>query len=82
MIEEIHEPIQVGVVFDRNQIRPVWFVWRGRRHDVQRVTYIWNDRQGAARLFRFAVTDGANVFELCFNAGAARWDLERVQLEG
>jgi hypothetical protein len=48
MITEIRERIEVAAVFGKGErIRPVWFVWNGKKVRVQRVTYRWTEREGS-----------------------------------
>ena len=78
MITEINEPVEVGAVFQKSGVRPVWFVWKGRKYPVERVTYRWKERQGEAWFYSFSVFDGANTFELVYNSKTTEWRLGRV----
>ncbi len=74
----IDENIRVGVAFERGKAMPVWFLWRGRYYKVKYVNYSWTTDLGAARLHYFSVTDGANMYELCFNSTSLEWTLSKV----
>jgi hypothetical protein len=79
MAESIREAVRVGVVFGgRPRVRPVWFIWNGRTVRVQAITYAWQTREGRAAVHHFAVTDGANVYELRYDADGQGWTLEAV----
>ncbi len=81
-MQKIRENIRVAVIFGPgNSVRPVWFDWRRRKYAVREVTYTWRERQGEATLFHFAVTDGANLFELTYNAVSQLWALTAVETE-
>lgn len=80
--EEIYEPILVDAVFTNSKIKPRWFIWKGRKYSVQEVTYSWQDREGEASLVYFSVSDGTNIFEICFNQKTLNWHLARVHIEG
>ena len=82
MVTEIKEPIKVGVVFTSRKIKPVWFVWNNFRYDITHVTFSWRSREGSAPLYHFSVTDGSNLFEICFNTKTAEWMLDRIECEG
>lgn len=82
MINEIKEPIKVGAIFSSNRIKPVWFVWKKNRYDIERVTFSWRSREGSAPIHHFSVTDGANLYELCFNTKTSEWILNRIECEG
>lgn len=81
MITEIGEPIEVGVVFKEAGPRPVWFVWKGRKYPVERVTYRWKEKSGDSWHYCFSVFDGANTFELIYDSKLLQWKLGRVSLE-
>jgi hypothetical protein len=75
-MRNIREDVRVAVIFGPgNSIRPVWFDWRRRKYEVREVTYTWQEREGEATLLRFAVSDGANLFELTFNSVNRIWSL-------
>ena len=85
--KELDQTIKVGAIFSagggsafggKGDIRPSWFVWEGRKYPVKEINYVWMDRQGREKLYCFAVTDGANNYELSFNAEQANWKLNKV----
>ena len=74
----VEHPVEVGVVFREAAAQPVWFKWGRRTYDVREVTYAWRERTGRSPAHHYAVTDGANVFELRLDAETLRWSLGRV----
>jgi len=82
MLELIGDDIEVEVRFSRGKVRPFRFLWRGQPHAVREVTYQWQDRAGRALLTYFSVTDGVNLFEICFNSETLRWKLTKVCMDG
>ena len=81
-VETLDDPIDVEVRFSQRGMRPLWFVWRGRRHPVQQVTGVWHEQDGSLRHRCFSVTDGDAYYELRFDARALRWFLTKVALAG
>ena len=81
MMTEINEPVEVGAVFRKSGIRPVWFYWKGRKYSVERVTYRWKEKAGEAWRHFFSVFDGVNTFELIYDSRALEWKLGRVASE-
>ena len=75
---DIDEIIRVGAAFDNRRLVPVWFFWRKRYYKVKAVNFNWSSNQGNAKLYHYAVTDGANMYELCFNSLTLEWTLGRV----
>lgn len=78
---EINEPIEVGAVFKKTGLRPVWFLWKGRKYPVERVTYRWKAKRGEAWVHAFSVFDGINTFELLYDSKFLEWKLGRVSGE-
>ena len=80
---EIHSggEIKVAVVFSPGgAIRPVWFEWRNRRHQVEETTYRWQARRGAALLLHFAVREGRDLYELVYNTADQIWNLRAIEV--
>ena len=81
-IETINEFIKVGAIFTgAENIRPAWFIWDKRKYQVKEVNYFWLEKSGREKLFCFSVTDGANTYELNFNAELASWKLTKIASE-
>jgi hypothetical protein len=79
MITQIDELIKVGVVFDEGKkIIPKWFIWNGRKYNIERVTFTWKVQEGRNMLHHFAVTDGTHLYELCYNTAEPSWRLMAV----
>ena len=74
------QPIEVGVVFQRAQVRPVWFVWGKRRYDVHEVAHAWRQPQGqeSSQAHHYAVAAAGHMFELRMNPQTLQWSLGRV----
>lgn len=78
---QIREPIRVAVIFGPgNNIRPVWFDRRNRKHVVLETTYNWADHTGSARRLHFAVRDEGGLYELVYNTADQTWSLEGVEV--
>lgn len=94
-IIDIGEPVRVNVTFEplpclqdrrgtnfpHHKVKPCSFFWRNREYPVQEITYVWREAIGEALIYHFAVTEGANVFELCFNSTTMDWVLKSVAHE-
>ncbi len=82
MVEVIDEPIDVSAIFRNGRVRPLSFIWNRERYEIKEITYIWNDRQGEAKLYYFSVSDGVNLYELCLNSADMSWRLNKVHFDG
>jgi hypothetical protein len=79
MVQHIREDIRVAVIFGPGtRVAPVWFDWRRRKYTVREITYSWQERQGEATVFHFAVSSGNDLFELAYNAQSQLWALTAV----
>lgn len=78
---DVGEGIRVGAAFDKGRALPVWFRWRNRYYKVKAVNFTWTTNNGSGRVRHFAVTDGANSYEICFNSRTVEWTLEKVSCE-
>ena len=77
---EIGDSIRVGVVFGgQPKVRPVWFIWHEREVRIREITYRWQSRDGRSVIHHFAVSDGANVYELRYDAGTLGWTLASTE---
>jgi hypothetical protein len=83
MISRVEERIIVAAIFGQKPwLKPVWFIWQGRQYRVKKITYTWVDKEGQEKLYHFAVTDGANLYELCYNSIQLTWQLSAIDTEG
>jgi hypothetical protein len=79
MMQRIRENIRVAVIFGPgSRVRPVWFDWGRRKYEVREVTYTWRERVGEGLRFHYAVTAGAGLFELVYDAAGQTWELAAV----
>jgi len=79
MTMELKELITVGAVFSPGQVRPAWFMWRGRKYPVSEVAYTWESREGMARLMHFSVVSGPNVYAIAYNPVGSSWEMRGVE---
>ena len=79
-IETLDDPIEVDVRFGQRGMRPMGFVWQGRRRAIREVTCAWSERDGALVHRCFSVTDGECLYELRFDVRALRWQLTKIAL--
>lgn len=81
MAELINEPVKVGVVFgDNGGIKPKWFIRNRNRVDISKINYRWKTKEGRKTIYRFAVSDGVNVFELSYNQEDSKWELTAIDV--
>ena len=80
MLEAIGEAIRVCAYFHRGQVSPLWFVWKGRRYRVEETRSRWVTTEGLGRVYHFgvAVTDRADLYEICLRSETMKWHLGRI----
>jgi hypothetical protein len=76
---EINENVKVGVVFNRGEIRPVWFLWKGRQIRIRETTFTWKTWQGSAPVLHFSVTDGESLYEIIYHTQTFQWMVENAE---
>lgn len=82
MVQQIREHIRVGVIHGPGtRLRPVWFDWQRRKHEVREVTYHWRHRTGNELMLHYSVTDGTALYELVYNTAEQTWILESIDTE-
>ncbi len=82
----INEKVVVYVLYPNPQgpsnpherMRPVFFVWRNKAYRVHKITYVWRERLGDFESYHYAVSDGANVYELCYETKSFVWTLLNI----
>ena len=83
MLTALDEPIVVAVVFGGGKkLRPVWFLRNGREHRIKAENAVWTTREGHAVVYHFSVSDGSDLYEICYNTEAMTWRLKGVEAEG
>jgi hypothetical protein len=74
----MEEKIKVGVLFKEGKIIPVWFVYRYRKYSISKINYQWCTNRGEAKIYHFSVSDGTNLYEICFNSKNMEWKLRGI----
>lgn len=75
---KIREPIRVAVDFAGPKIKPLAFVWSGKKYIVEKVNLVYKRKDGHRELWCFAVSDAANSYVLLYDPDNLRWTLDEV----
>ncbi|MBI5466635.1 MAG: hypothetical protein HY975_00255 [Candidatus Kerfeldbacteria bacterium] len=75
---KIQVPVRVAVDFAGTKVRPLAFVWSGRKYVVEKVNLVYKRQQGDRYLWSFAVSDAANSYVLLYDPETLRWTLDEV----
>jgi len=85
----VGENVKVYALYDsragrtqHERLQPVVFEWRNRQYRVHDITYVWRENRGDSDVYHYAVSDGANVYELNYEAKTFDWTLSSVACEG
>ena len=76
--EVIEEPVAVQALFEDGGLKPLAFLWQGRRYPVEQVRFRWQTRDGRATVHFFALVAGGQACELSFRTDDLAWQLEKV----
>ena len=75
---ELSEPINVWVFFNKNQIQPHVFFWRGRRIKIDKINLVHTSKNGVGTFYHFSVSSEGNFYRLKFDIAKTSWILEVV----
>jgi hypothetical protein len=82
MLQRIRHYIRVAVIHGPGRkLKPVWFDWNSRKHEVKEVTYHWQHMAGDDLILHYAVSDGTALYELVYNATEQVWVLESIDAD-
>jgi len=82
MDQEINQPIEVMVVFEKGRMIPVRFRWNGRVIKIAKITGWWRTNEGKFRIRHFAVMDqNSQFFQLTYKERTAEWFLNKIWVE-
>ncbi len=83
MVTLIEEPIEVSAIFGRRRIRPVAFVWRDRKYRISRIVGAHRQRKGQyIEVYYSVISEGPEIYELCFSTDSMGWSLVRIHSQG
>jgi len=82
MDQEINQPVEVMVVFQKGRMIPIRFRWNGRVIKIAKVTGWWRANEGKFRIRHFAVMDqNSQFFQLTYKERTAEWFLNKIWVE-
>ena len=81
MHTDINEPVSVGAVFSSGKITPRFFVWKGRKYPIDRITYFWRSKTGTMPILHYAVVCRESIYEISYNSTTYDWRLEKINVE-
>lgn len=81
MYREIDQPVKVGVKFSSEGVRPVWFFWKGHKHDIDEVNLYHRSFKGEAPLHHFSVSSGDEFYKLVLDGKKLNWKLDKLWVE-
>jgi hypothetical protein len=82
MDQEINQPIEVVVIFQRGKMIPVRFRWNGRMIKIAKITGWWRTNQGEFRIRHYAVIDENSQFcQLSYRERTAEWFLNKIWID-
>lgn len=77
----VNDPISVGVVFSTGKITPRFFIWKGRKYQIEKITYFWRSKVGSMPIIHFAVSSDGSIYEISYNSATSDWFLEKINVE-
>jgi hypothetical protein len=81
--QDIEETIEVVADFRAGAMKPLRFRWRGRTHEVARVTGRWRTQVGRYTQYFFTLLgESGDQFEIALDSRTLLWRLVRIGLDG
>jgi hypothetical protein len=82
MDQEINQPVEAMVVFEKGRMIPVRFRWNGRVIKVAKLTGWWRTNEGKFRIRHYSVMDqNAQFCQLSYNERTTEWFLDKIWVE-
>lgn len=78
MTIDVAEKIEVGAIFRRGHVKPVWFVWKSRKHAIKNVTYEWHEKRGETLFHYFQLVADAGIYKVSLDSKSLVWNLEEI----
>jgi hypothetical protein len=76
--ETIRQPVRVAVDFAGPKVRPLAFLWSGRKYVIKKVNLQYKRPHGQRWQWCFAVSDETNSYVLVYDPEELTWILEEV----
>lgn len=76
---EIGEVINVWVLFKKNLVQPLYFLWQGRQIKVDKINLVHTSKIGSNLLYHFSISSGGNFYKLRFELPSMKWFLEECE---
>ncbi|MBI4398524.1 MAG: hypothetical protein HY586_05310 [Candidatus Omnitrophica bacterium] len=81
MVTDVSQTIEVGAVFRRGEVRPVWFIWNSRKHSVQDISYRWQEQRGDNFYHLFQLVSDGGIYKVSLDSRSMAWNLEKIYNE-
>ncbi len=83
MVFKLKEKIKVGAFFDkrRKALFPRWFIREGIRYNIEKICYVWEERDGKNLFIHFSVISGGINYELVYDSSSVLWFLYSIEEE-
>lgn len=76
---EVLEPVNVWVLFTKNQVQPFAFSWHGRSIKVDKINLVHTTKSGSNVFYHFSISAGSNFYRLRFDTNSLKWLLEAAE---
>lgn len=76
-MDNINERIGVIVKFSNGKTVPIVFDWRGQRHNIKRISLVFDRADGGRRFLCFSVDTGGMIAELVMDRQDFVWRIAK-----
>lgn len=82
MLEKVDDSIEVMVNFSNHKVRPVFFKWKDKTYQVEKLNLVHQEKDGNDKIYYFSVSDKVNYFRLAFFTCDLSWRIQELFFEG
>ena len=71
----------VLVKFEGTKVLPVFFKWRNKTYEVEKLNLVHKEQDGNDKIYYFSISDNANFFRLAFFTRDLSWKIQELFYE-
>lgn len=78
---ELSEQVNVWAFFQKSEVTPYVFFWRGRRIKIDKINLMHTKKEAGVLHYIYSVSSAGNFYRLRFDLTSLKWVLEEVEEE-
>lgn len=78
-MQEINEKVKVAIIFGDKGAIPVWFEWKGKKNKIEKISYVWKEKNGQMLLIHYSVLSNNVLYHLVWDKEKMIWFINGVE---